>query len=194
MTLIRCSDICLRSKWCLPDIEAAGFISPNLHKNGLLGDIMQVYSSYYSMDQALLSTHIHFYNSASYTIQKDKDDYQKIEVHVGDVVEIALVENASGFASVDAIIKHRGNDKQDYVFIYITWFEDISRQDELLLCPIYQLQKNTNHSWYRIHPISTVKSTSGVSFVHNCDSRCTVDHHETSNFKYIQNNFLFTAI
>ncbi|GBB83725.1 hypothetical protein RclHR1_01040030 [Rhizophagus clarus] len=36
MTLIRCSDIYLRSKWCLQDIEAAGFISPNLHKNGLL--------------------------------------------------------------------------------------------------------------------------------------------------------------
>ena len=56
MTLIKCSDICLRSKWSLHDIEAAGFVSSDLHKNGLLGDIMQVYSSYYSMNQALLST------------------------------------------------------------------------------------------------------------------------------------------
>ncbi len=32
------------------------------------------------------------------------------------------------------------------VFIYVAWFEDISRQDELLLSPIYRLQKDTNHN------------------------------------------------
>ena len=95
MTLIKCSDICLRSKWCLQDIEAAGFISSNLHKNGLLGDVMQVYSSYYLMDQVLLTTHIHFYNSASYIFQEENGDYQKIKVHIGDVVEIGLVEDES---------------------------------------------------------------------------------------------------
>ena len=194
MTLIKCSDICLRSKWCLQDIEAAGFISPNLHKNGLLGDIMQVYSSYYSMNQALLTTHLHFYNSASYIFQEENGDYQKIKVHVGDVVEIGLVEDEIGFASVRAILKHHGNDKQDHVFIYVAWFEDVLRRDNLLSCPIYRLQKDTNDSWHRIHPISTVKSTSAVSFVHNCNSRCTVDHHETSNFEYLRNDFLFSAI
>ena len=107
---------------------------------------MQVYSSYYSMEQALLSTHIHFYNSASYTYQKDNGDDQKMEIRVGDVVEIALIGDESGFAKVNAILKHHGNDEQDYVFIYVAWFEDISRKDELLLCPIYQLQKDTNHS------------------------------------------------
>ena len=109
---------------------------------------MQVYSSYYSMEQALLSTHIHFYNSASYIFQEKNGDYQKIKVCVGDVVEIALVENESGFASIRAILKHHGNDKQGYVFIYVAWFEDVLRLDELLLYPIYRLQKNTNDSWY----------------------------------------------
>jgi len=194
MTLIKCSDICLRSKWYLHDIEAAGFVSSDLHKNGLLGDIMQVYSSYYSMNQALLSTRIHFYSSASYTFQEESDDYQEIKVCVGDVVEIALVDEESGFASVKAIFKHHGNDEQDYVFIYIDWFEDISRQDELLSCPIYRLQKDTNHSWCRIHPISTVKHTSEVSFVHYCNSKCTANNHEPSNFEYLQNSFLFSAI
>jgi len=57
-----------------------------------------------------------------------------------------LVNNESGFARIKAIIKHPGNDEQDYVFIYVAWFEDISRQDELLLSPIYRLQKDTNHN------------------------------------------------
>ena len=60
MTLIKCFDICLRSKWSMQNIEVTGFISPNIHKNGLLGDIMQVYSLYYLIDQAILTTHIHF--------------------------------------------------------------------------------------------------------------------------------------
>ncbi|CAG8766065.1 16403_t:CDS:2, partial [Funneliformis caledonium] len=131
MTLIKCSDICLRSKWNLNDIEAAGFVSSDLHKNGLL------------------ALHLILFKKKV-----------MIKFCVGDVVEIALVDEKSGFASVKAIFKHHGNDEQDYVFIYIDWFEDISRQDELLSCPIYRLQKDTNHSWYRIHPIYTVKHTS----------------------------------
>ena len=103
------------------------------------------------MDQALLSTHIHFYSSASYTFQEENGDYQKIEIHVGDVVEIALMEGECGFAIVKAIFKHHGNDEQDYVFVYIVWFEDISRRDKLTLCPIYHLQRETNDSWYHVH-------------------------------------------
>ena len=194
MTPIKCSDICLRSKWYPHDIEAAGFISSDLHINGLLGDVMQAYSSYYSMDQALLSTRIHFYNSAFYTFQGEDDDYQEIKVRVGDIIEIALVNNESGFASIKAIFKHNGNDECDYIFIYVAWFEDISRRDELTLCSIFRLQKDTNHTWYRVHPISTVKPTSEISFVHHCNSHCTASDHEPSNYEYLQNNFLFTAI
>ena len=75
MMLVKCSDVCLQSKWYPCDIEAAGFVTSDLHKNGLLSDIMQVYSSYYSMDQALLSTRIYFYGSASYTFQEEDGDY-----------------------------------------------------------------------------------------------------------------------
>ena len=57
------------------------------------------------------------------------------------MVEIALVDNESGFANIKAILKHHGNDEQDYVFIYVAWFEDLLRQDELISCPIYRLQK-----------------------------------------------------
>jgi hypothetical protein len=92
-----------------------------------------------------------------------------MEIRVGDVAEITLIGDESGFAKVNAILKHLENDEQDYVFIYVAWFEDISRKNELLLCLIYQLQKDSNYSWYRTHPISTVKSTLGISFVHNCD-------------------------
>ena len=194
MMLVKCSDVCLRSKWYPCDIEAAGFVTSDLHKNGLLSDIMQVYSSYYSMDQALLSTRIYFYGSASYTFQEEDGDYQEIKIRVGDMVEIALVDNESGFANIKAILKHHGNDEQDYIFIYVAWFEDLLRQDELISCPIYRLQKDFSHTYYRIHPISTVKPKSEVLFVHHCDSRCTADNHELSNYEYLQNNFLFSAI
>ena len=83
---------------------------------------MQVYSLYYFMEQALLSTHIHFYNSASCIFQEENGDYQKIKVHVGDVVEIALVKNESGFASIRAVLKHHGNDEQDYVLLGLKMF------------------------------------------------------------------------
>jgi hypothetical protein len=99
------------------------------------------YSLYYSMEQALLSTHVHFYNSASYTYQKNNDNYQKMEIRVGDVAKIALIEDESGFAKVNAILKHRENDKQGYVFIYVAWFEDISRKNELLYIRHINYQK-----------------------------------------------------
>ena len=86
------------------------------------------------------------------------------------MVEIALVDNESGFANIKAILKHHGNDEQDYVFIYVAWFEDLSRQDELISCPIYQLQKDSSHTYYCIHPISTVKPKLEVLFVHHYDS------------------------
>ena len=65
-----------------------------------------------------MSTHIHFYNFASYIFQDENGDNRKIKVHVGDIVEIALVEHESGYARIEAIFKHRENDGQDHVFIY----------------------------------------------------------------------------
>ncbi|CAB4376558.1 unnamed protein product [Rhizophagus irregularis] len=73
---------------------------------------MQVYSSYCSILQALLLTHIHFYSSASYTFQEE--------------IGIALVEDKSGFAGIIEIVKLHGNDGQDYIFTYCL-FEDVSR-------------------------------------------------------------------
>ena len=113
------------------------------------------------LNEALLSTRVYFYGSASYTFQEENENYWEIKVYVGDTVEC---------------------------------FEDTLRKNELLLCSIYQLQKDTNHSWYRIHPISTVKHTSEASFVHYCNSKCTANNHEPANFEYLQNSFLFSAI
>ncbi|POG66240.1 hypothetical protein GLOIN_2v1880014 [Rhizophagus irregularis DAOM 181602=DAOM 197198] len=76
------------------------------------------------MEQALLSIHIHFYNSASYTFQEENGDYQKINVCIGNVVGIASVKVES-FADVKAILKLPWNDGQDYIFTYYL-FEDVS--------------------------------------------------------------------
>ncbi|CAB4425196.1 unnamed protein product [Rhizophagus irregularis] len=77
------------------------------------------------LQQALLSIHTHFYNSASYTFQEENSDYQKINVCVGEVVGIASVKVES-FAGVKAILKLPWNDGQDYIFTYYP-FEDVSR-------------------------------------------------------------------
>ena len=59
----------------------------------------------------LLSTQIHFYGFTSYIFQGEYGDYQEVKVCV-DMVEISMVDNESGFASVKAILKHHGNDEQ----------------------------------------------------------------------------------
>jgi hypothetical protein len=54
--------------WNKDKIKSAGFISTNLEKNGLLESIMRVYSSYFSLEQALLKTKVNYYQSVSYFI------------------------------------------------------------------------------------------------------------------------------
>ncbi|CAG8676168.1 23204_t:CDS:2, partial [Gigaspora margarita] len=53
ITSFNCSEIKLRSRCDKKKIENTGFISDNLEINGLLENIMHVYSSYFSVEQAL---------------------------------------------------------------------------------------------------------------------------------------------
>ena len=181
--------------WNKHKIESAGFISTNLETNGLLKSIMRVYSSYFSLEQALLKTKISYYQIVSYSIVEPNGDYQYVKLRVGEVVETTLsTDGQSAFGIIKGIIEHTWNDGQAYVFIYLDWLEDLKKWDNLLGCPIYRLQHIHNKSWDRIHPISIVSQSPNVPFIHNCKTGCSLQQHDITNREYIRNDFFFTAI
>ncbi|CAG8558976.1 22228_t:CDS:2 [Gigaspora rosea] len=71
-----CSEIKLGSKWGKQEIENARFVSDDLEANGLLVSIMNVYSSYFSIEQAILNTKIRYYQNASYSIVESIGDFK----------------------------------------------------------------------------------------------------------------------
>lgn len=114
--------------WNKHKIESAGFISTNLETNGLLKSIMRVYSSYFSLEQALLKTKISYYQIVSYSIVEPNGDYQYVKLRVGEVVETTLsTDGQSAFGIIKGIIEHTWNDGQAYVFIYLDWLEDLKK-------------------------------------------------------------------
>ncbi|RIB09160.1 hypothetical protein C2G38_2044550 [Gigaspora rosea] len=190
-----CSEIKLGSKWDKQKIESAGFISDNLETNGLLECIMRVYSSYFSIEQALLNMKIRYYQNVSYSIVESNGDYQDVRFCVGEAVETTLSDGGQpAFGIVKGIIGHKWNDDQDYIFIYLEWLEYLNKFDDLLDCPIYRLQNANNNSWDRIHPISIVSRSPYIPFIHNCKSKCSLQQHDITNCEYIRNDFFFTAI
>src|ERR1044071_3838181 len=95
LTHSNCTEIKLGSMWNKHKIESAGFISTNLETNGLLKSIMRVYSSYFSLEQALLKTKISYYQIVSYSIVEPNGDYQYVKLRVGEVVETTLSTDRS---------------------------------------------------------------------------------------------------
>ncbi|CAG8835971.1 17764_t:CDS:2, partial [Cetraspora pellucida] len=67
----------------------------------------------------LISKYYGFYESASYT-QND------------------------GYAMVKGIFKHKNNDSNYYLFVYVNWFEDTSRKHIKVNCPIFVLHQDTS--------------------------------------------------
>ncbi|CAG8819943.1 16006_t:CDS:2, partial [Racocetra persica] len=189
----------LLSGWCVNDyslsihhlngisdqlqVEAAGFISTNIETTGLFEDITKAYSSYYSFEQALLETRVHFYENMSYTVFKPDGDYHTVKLKVGEIVEVTRYDESElTFGKIMSIIEHSWNDNQEYVFLCFDWLEDLNKWDSLLDCQVYHIQHN---SLSRVHPISTVLQSSGIPFIHYCDSNCSFQRHDTTNAEYI---------
>ncbi|CAG8653355.1 14445_t:CDS:2, partial [Dentiscutata heterogama] len=180
-----CSEIKLGMRWNKYEIESARFISADLRTNEFLENIMRAYSSYFSLEQALLNTKISYHQNVSYIITESNGDYQHVKFGVGKIVEATLPnKQQSDF----------GNNNQIYVFIYLNWLEDLKKYDDLLECPVYRLQHTYNNTRERIHPISIVSRLPDVLFIHNCKARCSLQQHDTSNHEYLRNDFFFTAI
>ncbi|CAG8521242.1 34131_t:CDS:2 [Gigaspora margarita] len=106
--LFNCSEIKLELKWNRYQIETAGFISNDIRTNGLHKEIMNIYTLYYSFEQALLDTQVYFYENKMYTISKSTSDYYKVKIKVGKIVEATLFgESTQMFGKIISIIKHK---------------------------------------------------------------------------------------
>ena len=154
---------------------------------------MRAYSSYFSLEQALLKTKITYYQNASYSIVEPNGDYQYIKLCVGEAVETTMsTDGLPAFGIIKGIIEHTWNDGQVYVFIYLDWLEDLNKHDNLLGCPIYRLKHACNNSWDRLHSISIVSKSPNVPFIHYCKAGCSSQQHDTTNRKYTVFEMIFS--
>ncbi|CAG8696518.1 8369_t:CDS:2, partial [Ambispora leptoticha] len=155
--LFNCLEIKLGIRWSRNQVEAAGFISTNIETNSLFEDIMKAYSSYYSFEQALLETRVHFYENVSYTTLKPAGNYHNVKLKVGEIVKVTRFEESE---------------------MQFGKIMNLNEQESLLDCPVYRIQHN---SLDRVHPISTVLHSSNVPFIHYCNSNCSFQQHDVTN-------------
>ncbi|KAF0461082.1 Serine/threonine protein kinase [Gigaspora margarita] len=89
------------------EIEDAGFISADLRTNGLLESVMETYSSYFSLEQAILRTNISYHQNVSYIITEPNGNYHYVKFSIGEIVEATLSEKQqSDFGIIKGIIKY----------------------------------------------------------------------------------------
>ncbi|PKB92827.1 hypothetical protein RhiirA5_443252 [Rhizophagus irregularis] len=84
-----------------------------------------------------------FYENATY-VQDESYSECKVYLHKNDVVTITTNNYNNGYAIIKAIFKHKGNDNYYYPFIYVDWFENISRNHTKLNCPLFILHTDDN--------------------------------------------------
>jgi hypothetical protein len=142
---------------------------------------------------ALVNSSITLYECVSYTIEDQNNNFNKVSLYIGDFVTIQE-EKEESYAIIKGIIKHKGNDNKYYVFVIINWFEKTNRVQELLECPLYNLQTSQNRRWRCVFPISVIDKAQKVHLIHHCISGRCYENHDSSNTMWIKNNYYFTAI
>ncbi|CAG8757900.1 12476_t:CDS:2 [Gigaspora margarita] len=153
----------------IEEIENARFISDDLEANRLLASIMNIYSLYFSIEQAILNMKIRYYQNASYSIVKSNSDFQDVRFCVSEAVETTLSNDGQPvFRVVKGIIEYKWNDNQVYMFIYLEWLKFLNKFDDLLGCPIYHLQRACKNDFDRIYLISIVSKSPNTLFIHIC--------------------------
>ena len=143
---------------------------------------VELYLSYKDMgfNDALIYSSIRWYELISYTIiEEDSGDPLKVYLHINDFVIIQEEKYKESYAIIKGIFQHKGNNKNNYAFIIVDWFENTEKVHSILKCPYYNLQTK---KWRRIFPIHLVYSIQKVHFIRYDDKR------------WIKNNFYFTAI
>jgi hypothetical protein len=142
---------------------------------------IELYLSYRDMgfNEAIVNNKVKWYELASYTIKENIDSSSKVYLHLNDFVTIQEDEYEESYAIIRGIILHKGNDKNNYVFVVVDWFENTNQEHLLLKCPFYTLQTK---NWRRVFPINSIDNVQKVHFI------------KQKNRKWIKNNFYFTAI
>ncbi|CAG8651128.1 1777_t:CDS:2, partial [Paraglomus brasilianum] len=134
-------------KWNTSQIDAAGFSKRFDIDNPLYRDFSAAYSDYMEMTAAVINKGLEFYDHISYDVLDNEEVEANVHLHVGDVVDIKEEEEENSFAIIRAIVFHKANNVNMYIFLVIDWFQVISGKDKLLNCLYYMLQKPEEMHW-----------------------------------------------
>ncbi|RHZ89927.1 hypothetical protein Glove_9g378 [Diversispora epigaea] len=98
------------------------------------------------------------------------DWYITSGLNISEEIEEETTEKLT-YAIVRAIISHKGNDTNNYLFFYIKWYNEIPGSENNLLGGCSQFKLCDNEKWDVIFPINIVDQQQRVHFVHNCTTK-----------------------
>jgi len=127
-------------------------------------------------------------------VKNENGTINKIKIKSGDTIEIEEFEHGPAYAIVKSIISHKGNDNNEYQFFYITWYNQISNENNQLHCCKFELclENKSKRDWSTIFPINIVDQQPKVHFVHVCSTSCNMEKHD-SNI-YYKNEYFFYPV
>ena len=125
-------------------------------------------------------------------MKNENGTINKIKIKSGDAIEIEEFELGPTYAIVRSIISHKGNDDNDYQFFYITWYNQISMDNNLLCCPKFELCHENRENWETIFHINIVDQQPKVHFVHVYSTGCSMGKHDSDI--YYKNKYLFHPV
>ncbi|RHZ76477.1 hypothetical protein Glove_197g66 [Diversispora epigaea] len=112
---------------------------------------------------------------SKYKVKNENRVINKIKIKSGDVIEIEEETTKKlTYTIIRAIISHKGNDTNNYLFFYIKWYNEIPGSENNLLGRCSQFKLCDNEKWDVIFPINIVDQQQRVHFVHNCTIVCKI--------------------
>lgn len=198
MDEITCHDdsfinVVLRKKWSRVEVERKGFRHRLDAANPLTADLTNAYQQYLGMHAMLVHRYVEFFSYIKYNLVEESHS-TTIKLHVEDIIDLEETQEGCAYAVVSAIFKHRANNGRWYAFFLLTWFEATSERHSLEV-PVYHITDSRNlWKWRRVYPINFVDHIPRVHFVHDCGDSCLTTTHDTSNLRYLKNDYYYTAV
>jgi len=186
-------DIVLRNSWTKNDLLQEGWQQKLTTEHPLYFDLVKTYNKHLGDGATFLNRRLQFYNYITYTVLSDDEGPIRIQLRVGDVIDIEEETGEISYARIKAIIRHQANSNHFYAFFVIEWFHISSQSDSILNCPYYDLQEFKNTPWLCIYPITVIDHNPFLHFVHACRLTCSSDH-DTKNRQYIRNDFFYHSV
>ena len=134
-------DILLRVPWTDQELAREGWSKKLSATHPLFQSLAMSYATHLKTEAAILDKRLKFYKYISYTVLNDDDDEPtRVQLHVGDVVEICEQSEGIAYVKIKTIIQHRANIGQLYAFLLVNWFEATASREPVLDCPLYNIQ------------------------------------------------------